>query len=288
MSRYIFSILLAAAVAGCTTTGATLGSGVGDAMLQRPPYYAGAAKVLDAKSIVRLPVAWQRGASDSPIFEPKSDGNSEVAALLDEMDRYLDSLRVTTRIERTASLPAGTPPDVIFGCNVRHGDDCEESEGQGIVGRGGPRMRLAVGRPSADWISEVARAADASGASHVLVITLEAGQYHLRQKGWQGRKVVELGTDYAVSFPWLTSLEHPVNVIQITGALMDRDGKAVKIGAEGLIAKRTPLLVSALGAQSLVSDDDVRTLRNATREDLPGQPLVWQAALRTLVERLVN
>jgi hypothetical protein len=283
MSRFISIFLLVAAAAGCSTTGATFGSGVGDAMLQRPPYYAGAATRLDAKPIVRLPVAWQRGASDSPIFEPKSDEDSEVAALLADMNRYLDSLQLSAPIKRSVSLPAGTPPDVIFGCQARHGDDCEEE-----VDQKSARMRLAVGRPSGDWVSEAARTADASGASHVLVITLEAGQYYLRQKGWQGRKVVELGTDYSVSLPWLTSLEQPVNVIQLTGALLDRNGKAVKIGAEGLLAKRTPLLVSAIGAQSLVSDDDVRALRHAKREDLPGRPLVWQQGLKMLVEKLVQ
>lgn len=40
-----------------------------------------------------------------------------------------------------------------------------------------------------------------------------------------------------------------MNVLQLTGALIDRDGKAVRIGAEGMLARRTRLLVSSIGGQ---------------------------------------
>ena len=47
-------------------------------------------------------------------------------------------------------------------------------------------------------------------------------------------------------------------------------------------------MLSALGAQHLVSDDDIEKLRTLKREDLPGQPLVWQTALRSLVAQLTG
>jgi len=122
----------------------------------------------------------------------------------------------------------------------------------------------------------------------VLVITLELGQYWPRQKGLSLSKEVRLGSDYAVSVPWLTSLEKPVAVVQLTGALIGRDGRAVRIGAEGLMAKRSNIVLSALGAQMLVSDEDIEQLRTLRREELPGQPLVWQVALRTLVSELIG
>jgi hypothetical protein len=67
-----------------------------------------------------------------------------------------------------------------------------------------------------------------------------------------------------------------------------RDGRAVRIGAEGLVARRTPLLASSAGAQSLLTDEDVAALRTARRADLPGAPLAWQVALRTLVGELAG
>ena len=127
-----------------------------------------------------------------------------------------------------------------------------------------------------------ASALERSGAQQALVLTLEVGQYWVTKSGWTNRKSIELGTNYSVPLPWLTSLETPVNVLQLTGALMDRDGLAVRIGAEGMLARRTSLVMSGLGAQALISDDDVQQLRTLRREDLPGKPLVWQTALAAI------
>jgi hypothetical protein len=79
-----------------------------------------------------------------------------------------------------------------------------------------------------------------------------------------------------------------VSVLQLTGALMGPDGLAIRIGAEGLLARRTSLLMSGLGAQALISDEDVEAIRTARREDLPGKPLVWQVAVRELVAELTG
>ena len=38
----------------------------------------------------------------------------------------------------------------------------------------------------------------------------------------------------------------------------------------------------------LISDEDIERLRTLRREDLPGQPLVWQSALRTIVAQLTG
>ncbi len=149
-------------------------------------------------------------------------------------------------------------------------------------------MRLAVARPAAEWTAWLGSALDAAGASRALMLTLEIGDYRMTQKSWRGDKAVFLGTGYSVNVPWLTSLETPVNVLQLTGALLERDGKAVRIGAEGLLARRTRLLVSSIGAQEMISDEDVQRLRTARREDLPGQPLVWQVGLRNLVAQLTG
>ena len=43
-----------------------------------------------------------------------------------------------------------------------------------------------------------------------------------------------------------------------------------------------------LGAQELLRDEDVEAARAARRDDLPGRPLAWHAAMRTLVEGLMR
>jgi hypothetical protein len=271
-------ILVASACAG---TGATYRSGVGDKFLEHPPYYAGNAAPTGAR-IVYVPVHFQRGASQSPVFDPASGSGSPVAALLADMNGSLDSLGAAAQLVKASRAPVGTMPDVYFGCALDATNDCVE-RGDSVLGRRGTTMHLALRRPSPEWIAEAQRIMDSAGATHVLLVTLEVGQYWLRQNGLLGRKSVELGTAHTISAPWLTSLETPVSVLQLTGVLVGRDGRGVRIGAEGFMAKRTELIASAMGAQRLLRDQDVEQARTARRDELPGQPLAWRVALCNLI-----
>lgn len=279
----ILSTGLLLAVAGACATGSTLESGVGDRLLEHPPYYAGSPATGDTTPIGHLPVAYQRGATQEAMFDPAGGAGTATGALVSDLTAYLDSLGVTTRLA-VGGEPHGTPPDVLFSCEVDPSGECVT--GPGALGRGDIRMRLAVGRPAPEWVAWAAAAMDRAGVARVLVITLEVSQYRVEQLGIRGDKTVELGTGHTVRLPWLTSLETPVHVLQLTGALMRRDGRAIRIGAEGMLARRTSLPLSALGAQALIPNEVVAELRAERREDLPGDPLAWQAALRTLVARL--
>ena len=279
-----FPALLILALAACA--GSTLGSGVGDRQLEHPPWYAGDRVDADTR-VAHLPITYQRGSQGAPIFEPSGDPGTPIAALLAEMNRYLDSLGVSTRVEAAAAV-RGTPPDVMFGCPTDASGECAPDPLGQPVDINRRTLRLAVGRPSESWVESIRPAAARAGASRVLLLTLEVGQYWTRQRNLRGSKEVELGTGYAVDVPWLTSLETPVTVLQLTGALIRPDGDAVRIGAEGLFPRRTRLLVSAIGGQELLSDEDVERVRTLRRDDLPARPLVWQAALRNLVAELTG
>jgi len=275
----------ALAVAACATTGATFRSGVGDTWLEHDERVAGA-EARGVAPIGHLPVVYQRSTSQ-PSFEPATAPDTPIAALLREMNAELDALGASVRVV-AAEVPPGTPPDVSFGCEQDASGECEARDPSKALGREGTALKLALGRPSEDWIAWTRRAAADARVAGVLVLTLEIGQYFTRQVGWKGNKEVELGKGHVVPLPWLTSLETPVPVLQLTGALISPDGKGIRIAAEGLLPKRTRLSLSAIGAQELITDQDVEQLRAARREDLPGRPLVWQVALRNLVAELTG
>ena len=279
-ARVVGRVALAAAlVAASACAGATYGSGVGDRYLEQPPWEAGRGVVPEGQVVAWLPIGYQRGASQPPQFDPEASAGTPLSRLMGEMNAWLASLE-GARPAAGATAAPGLPPDVIFGCETDAREECLPWE----IGR--PTMRLAVAKPSADW---AAWAADAMGqAGAMLVLTLEVGQYLPRQRNILGEKEIGVGRDYRVPVPWLTSLETPVSVLQLTGALVDRNGKALRIGAEGLLIHRTSLLASSVGLQALITDEDVTRLRAARRDDLPGRPLVWQAALRNLVVGLLG
>ena len=279
----ISCIALAVLTAACASGGATYQSGVAPKSFDRPPFYAGA-DVPNVSRVAHLPIRYQRGAEQGAQFEPKSAIGSPAATLVAEMNAYLDSIATSAKLLPTIT-EVGTAPDVHFGClPAMIGGDC--------VGDGDEdanhQLELSVGRPSQDWIGWIGTVLDGSSHDTALLVTLELGQYWPRQKGLSLGKEVRLGTDYTVGVPWLTSLERPVAVVQLTGVLVGRDGRAIRIGAEGMLAKRSHLLVSALGAQSLVSNEDIEQLRTLRRDDLSNQPLVWQVALRNLVSQLTG
>ena len=286
----VLHLLCALLLSGCATTGATLNSGVGDTFHEHAPYYAGSAVAAQAEITGHFPVTYQRGASQSALFDPAL--TKPMRDLLTQMNGYLESLNVSKRlidgnVSAVSSEGSRTPPDVRFGC-VTTGlvdGDCDISADT-TLGRKNMRLKLSVGRPAREWIQWSQQVMTERGAEQALIITLEVGQYLVQQRGIVGKKRIELGTDFLQDVPWLTSLETPVSVLQLTGALVGKDGKAIRIGAEGLLAHRTSLLASAVGAQALISDDDVKQLLNARRDDLPGKPLVWQVSLRNLVSQL--
>jgi hypothetical protein len=292
---------------GCATTGATWRSGVADTFFDAPPYYAGAG-VIQRGPIGHLPITFQRGATQPGTFDP---ADTPIGGLLAEMNAYLDALGVTLRLAAAApstgpthaaptpaatgvattgtaltagsaiGIAPGVPPDVHFGCERLPHDDCENIDDR-------RPYRLAVGRPSSSWVEWAAGVARVGDAERVLVLTLEVGNYVAQQRNWRGSKEVRLGTGYTVDVPWLTALDRPAAVLQLTGALIDTDGRAVRIGAEGLIVRRTNVLLGGFGIQALISDEDIERARTLRREDLPGQPLVWQVALDSMVAQLTG
>ena len=280
--RPIAAALLLVAGACAGSTGATFRSGVAPRTLEHPPYYAGA--IVTAPTVAHLPIAYQRGAVQMERFDPAAGPGTAIAALLGEMNAFLDSLLGAAPL----GAPRGTPPDVRFGCRTDASGDCDDSAPDASGATDARQLVLEVGRPGDDWIASVGQALGASGRDAAVVVTLEVGQYWTRQKGLRGTKQLELGTGHVVTFPWLTSLDTPVSVLQLTGALVGRDGRALRIGAEGILAHRTSMKVSALGAQSLLTDEDVAQARERRRDDLPGAPLAWQVALRTLVGELTG
>jgi hypothetical protein len=237
----------------------------------------------DTLPLVHLPIAWQESRRSDPRDDPPDGPDSPLGRLLRDMNAFLDSLRASAPLSPDAAVRG--PPDVHFGCPADMLGGCIETEDE-TPSMG--RFELSVEAATGGWRRWVGEALDGVGAGGLLVLTLEFAYYWPEQTNLRGDKVIELGTDYTVPVPWLTALNAPVTVLQVTGALVDREGRATRLGAEGLFAKRPGLLRNLIGVQAVIRDEEVELVRTLRREDLPGAPLVWQAALHALVTGLTG
>src|SRR5215468_833123 len=110
LTRRLAAPLLIVGSAACATTGATFNSGVGDAFLRHPPYYAGTVRtaiVADTSKLGYLPIVFQRGASQNESFDPKSAPGTPTSALLAEMNAFLDTLVGSGTLAARLAVPAG-------------------------------------------------------------------------------------------------------------------------------------------------------------------------------------
>jgi hypothetical protein len=177
---------------------------------------------------------------------------------------------------------------VTFGCEreTPHGD-CVAREG-GLLGGGTKRrFELRADRPSAAWLA-AAREAVGDARTPLLVVTLEIGEYPVREGGFRAPPAIDLGTRHREELPRTLKTDEPVTVLQLTGMLLAPDGTVLRAGAEGIEGKRVNAVLGALGVQGVFSDDDFRRIRQLHRQDLEGGPLAWKVALRELVEGLLQ
>lgn len=276
------ALLLGTMVSVSACASGAFRAGLGPQSFTRAPYYSGRPVAADA--VAWMPVFYQRGGSQAPVFDPA--GGPAMQALLTDMNAYLDSLMSGPRIDVPSPVP-GSPPDVRFACAMDVAGDClDEDDEPSTPAEQARSMTLSVERASGGFAAWLSGAVAGQSATHAVVITVETAPYWPRQTGLRGNKVVDLGTGYSQELPWLTSLDDPIWVVEITGAVLDSTGHAVRIGAEGLYAKRTRFAISAVGGQESVSDEDIALLRTLRRDDLPAKPLVWQSALESLLSGL--
>lgn len=238
---------------------------------KRPPYYRGSTP--DPSSSVAVMVLPPAGPREFPEdWLPQRS----LEALTEEI-----ALAVTQQGVASASVAAArgaVPPQISFGCTMDSIGECDVATTvNALVSTGG----------TAAWKGEIARSLDAVGSDYLIVLQLRLEPQWIHQKNLSGKKEVRLGTRHTQALPWLTSLESPVWVLQVTGALVDREGKIVRSGAEGIWALRTPFKASMFRAERLVhaaAVDSVRT--ELVREDLPHRPLAWAAAVEELIHGL--
>ena len=71
--------------------------------------------------------------------------------------------------------------------------------------------------------------------------------------------------------------------------LVDKNGNVIRAGAEGVIYNDTRFWLQLLDIDELIDDETIRRLLyRDRREDLPGDPLTLDVAIKNLVAQLLD
>ena len=96
-----------------------------------------------------------------------------------------------------------------------------------------PPMIMHTTRASDAWAAAAARIAHEVDAQYVLVIRLAFAQYPKSDQGYFGKKVV-LGSGYEQDVRVLSAVDKPIEVLQLTGMVVDTEGRILRAGGEGI------------------------------------------------------
>jgi hypothetical protein len=265
VNRALALIVLLVAVASVTPvsagplegwiTGEThrLESGVFYHQLRKAPPVVGG-------SVGALPVALDRELTDSFEYGDRAAAFAPIKAAV--------QLRVTEtlglRAIAGAELPEKAAPRVYVGSAVGDLAPPSAEESASPADRF-PPMVLHVERPNRAWQSAARELMAREALTHLLLLRVSVSQY---PKGRRGvfAKEVQLGTGFAAPVRFLTAEDKLMQVLQVTGLLLDAEGRVLRAGAEGVLARDTPFSAQVFDVTKLLDD---ASLQAATRVRRP-------------------
>lgn len=278
-----FLVLCAAGMAGPGTLGAAVVAETH--RLDEAPYYV---------DLVRPPPAPGRCAIVFPAaLDPEfvrtfgyTERAGELQPLLIALDTRIRSRKGCVRGVPEMPGPAGAPR-VYVGSGESDYAPIDVGDQRVPADRFAP-MVLHLARPGGEWRREAGEIIAQSGEDYAIQVQIGVSQY---MKGYSGvfKKEVALGTGYRQPVRFLTAEDKPVEVLHLTGVLVDRQGKVVRAGAEGIVLRDTPFLAQALDVERMFDEREIeRVLTRERRHDLPGAPLKIDVALDNLLDQLTR
>lgn len=230
-----------------------------------------------------LPVAIDEKVSEEFFYQGREKA---LQPLVEVMNRYLDSLGHSATLEASA-FPRKGSPYVFVGSSEAEtappGSEMMREEHHDF-----PPMVIYVRKPSKEWKGQLKQQLPQQNAECLLAIWVGFVEYPKARKGLFKKKVV-LGTNYEPEIRFLSAEDKPVEVLQVSGMLLNREGEVLRAGAEGIYHEDTPFWAQIFDIEKSVDDAALQNLiSNQRREDLPGKPLAWQAALDMLIGQLTG
>lgn len=240
-------------------------------------------------------------ALDAQAMENPTFRDARMPALLEAMNQFnRDSLNL-----QPLNLKAAKPtdaPDIFLG-SILQGQrplyittDCAQAKES-------PEycVRLAGQLGNKAWMQQLQAQMAHNQLDYALVLQLGEGYLYPNGKMKKVNALVEkrsapqAGLDMGTNF-WLpmsqklVATNKPIDVLFLKGFLIGKDGKVIRMGAEGITAaSKARFLEQVVNISHEFSEAELNSVQHdIRREDLPGKPLNWQVAARQLVKTLTN
>ena len=254
--------------------------------LSKAPFY----KTFDKKAkftaetrTMHLPVQIDKMTIEEFFYEGREKA---LQPILSTFDAYLDSLSWSTVTDVTDFPTKGAPYLFVGSSESVIAPPSAEMLREEFDKF--PPMALHVDKPSKQWKEILSQKMGESKVDHALIFWIGFNEYPKANKGVFKKKVV-LGTDYEPEIRFLSAELEPVEVLQVSGMLLDKQGNIIRAGSEAFLYEDSPFWVQTLGASKAIDDKTLaKSITEIRREDLPGQPLAWKVAIHNLLQQLTQ
>lgn len=254
--------------------------------LSKAPFYKTFAKnqqVVSPQQLIALPVTIDKMTREEFFYEGREQALQPVITAI---NRYLDSLNFAAVVSPEA-LPEKGAPYLFVGSSesviALPGAEMLREEYDKF-----PPMSMHLGKPGSDWKTAIASTMNDAGGDYMLVFWIGFNEYPKANKGLFKKKVV-LGTDYEPEIRFLSGELELVEVLQVTGLMLDKTGNVIRAGAEAFLYEDSPFWVQMFGARTSIDDKTLAKLvTDIRREDLPGSPPAWKVAIYNLIQQLTQ
>lgn len=251
--------------------------------LDEPPYYVDVVRSgrRSARCAVVLPVTLDPEMAHAFGY---TDRAREFEPLLAALNRRIAAMQGCARGIGEQPAADGAPRVYVGSAESEYAP--ADVGDQRVPGDRFAPMVLHLARPGSEWRQEVGALLESHEAQYAVAIQLSVSQY---MKGYSGpfNKEVVLGTGHREPVKFLTAEDKPVEVLHLTGVLVDSQGKVLRAGAEGIMLRDTPFPAQVVDAVRLFDPQEIERIVDVERRaDLPGAPLKIDVALDNLVQQL--
>lgn len=234
-------------------------------------------------AVLHLPVQIDNMTREEFFYQGREEALQPLIAVFDQ---YLDSLSWSPRLS-PESLPGKGTPTLFVGSSesviAPPSAEMLREEFDKF-----PPMVMHVDKPGKSWKTVLEQKLTERKAEYILVFWIGFNEYPKANKGLFKKKVV-LGTDYESEIRFLSGELEPVEVLQISGMLLDKKGEIIRAGAEAFLYEDSPFWVQIFGARTAIDDSTLqKSITEIRRDDLPGRPPAWRVAIYNLVQQLTQ